>query len=56
MIDPLLEVIVQAREVQAGDVLVLEHFGALHVVVNNAAVTNTTPLMQIGRASCRERV
>lgn len=26
---------------------VLEHFGALHVVVNNAAVTKTTPLMQI---------
>ncbi|MFF7065653.1 SDR family oxidoreductase [Pseudomonas sp. NPDC008258] len=28
-------------------VQVLEHFGALHVVVNNAAVTKTTPLMQI---------
>ncbi|MNE16980.1 3-oxoacyl-[acyl-carrier-protein] reductase FabG [compost metagenome] len=26
---------------------VLTHFGALHVVVNNAAVTKTTPLMQI---------
>jgi 3-oxoacyl-[acyl-carrier protein] reductase len=26
---------------------VLEHFGALHVVINNAAVTKTTPLMQI---------
>lgn len=26
---------------------VLEHFGALHVVVNNAAITKTTPLMQI---------
>ncbi len=26
---------------------VLEHFGALQVVVNNAAVTRTTPLMQI---------
>jgi len=26
---------------------VLEHFGALHVVVNNAAVTRTTPLMEI---------
>ncbi|NIF29737.1 SDR family oxidoreductase [Pantoea sp. Tr-811] len=26
---------------------VLEHFGALHVMVNNAAVTKTTPLMQI---------
>lgn len=26
---------------------VLERFGALHVVVNNAAVTKTTPLMQI---------
>ncbi|MDZ5602490.1 SDR family oxidoreductase [Pseudomonas sp. RP23018S] len=26
---------------------VLAHFGALHVVVNNAAVTKTTPLMQI---------
>lgn len=26
---------------------VLEHFGELHVVVNNAAVTKTTPLMQI---------
>ncbi|UZE15615.1 SDR family oxidoreductase [Pseudomonas sp. B21-054] len=28
-------------------VQVLEHFGGLHVVVNNAAVTKTTPLMQI---------
>ncbi|UCZ83254.1 SDR family oxidoreductase [Pseudomonas sp. L5B5] len=26
---------------------VLEYFGALHVVVNNAAMTSTTPLMQI---------
>jgi len=26
---------------------VLEHFGALHVVVNNAAITKTTPLMEI---------
>ncbi|MHC2148882.1 SDR family NAD(P)-dependent oxidoreductase [Pseudomonas sp. 210_17 TE3656] len=26
---------------------VLTHFGVLHVVVNNAAVTKTTPLMQI---------
>lgn len=26
---------------------VLTHFGALHVLVNNAAVTKTTPLMQI---------
>ena len=26
---------------------VLEHWGALHVVVNNAAVTKTTPVMQI---------
>jgi 3-oxoacyl-[acyl-carrier protein] reductase len=26
---------------------VLEHFGALHVLVNNAAVTKTTPLLQI---------
>ncbi len=26
---------------------VLQRFGALHVVVNNAAVTKTTPLMQI---------
>lgn len=32
---------------QRGLARVLEHFGTLQVVVNNAAVTRTTPLMQI---------
>lgn len=32
---------------EAALVAVLEHWGALHVVVNNAAMTMTTPVMQI---------
>lgn len=35
------------RDFEAALEQVLAHFGALHVVVNNAAVTKTTPLMQI---------
>ncbi|RZI31626.1 SDR family NAD(P)-dependent oxidoreductase [Pseudomonas orientalis] len=35
---------------EAGLEQVLARFGALHVVVNNAAVTKTTPLMQISPA------
>ncbi len=34
-------------EFEAALVAVVEHFGALHVAVNNAAMTMTTPVMQI---------
>jgi len=41
-----LDVAIKA-DFQAALAQVLERFGALHVAVNNAAVTKTTPLMQI---------
>ena len=48
--------VTKGADVQSLVDFAIKEFGGLHIMINNAGWTHRNQPMQIGRASCRERV